>query len=448
MLDQSFSADNFRRILDYENRKGVYLEKKYFPNIEKINEKIKKCIAEIRSKKRTASQEDYREFKAIMEKTKKELRKEKDEKLQIELQKISDKVLQSKFCIKLDKNELVGEKPIYTLQDSPEVFFASKQIQQNFRKLYKVKQANRFSIVSQIKVLLGDDFPKYVLRTDIEEFYESVPHDILWQKLSEENLLSFYSKKLVLQILKEYKRLSGSDKGLPRGVGISAYLAELYMRDVDSQIKSLPTVSYYARYVDDIIIIFTPTSFKNETDYLAQVDTIVEEKYKLKRNITKTKLFDLLSISGKSLDYLGYHIQFGTGSINLKLTSSKVERYKTRIDLLLSSYNHLAKVNEKKARKLLVKRVAFLTSNTRLINNKKNVLIGVYYSNSLLTDSTDWLTLDQYLADGIELLSVLPKVKQRLLKFKFSEGFATRRFVRFTTNDLSEIMNAWKRKIA
>ncbi len=111
------------------------------------------------------------------------------------------------------------------LRRNQNTFFALKQIQYNFRKLYKVKQANRFAIVSQIKGLLDDNFPKYVIRTDIQEFYESIPHDILLQKLNEENLLTFYSKKILFQILNEYKRLSGSEKGLPRGVGVSAYLA-------------------------------------------------------------------------------------------------------------------------------------------------------------------------------------------------------------------------------
>lgn len=37
MLDQSFSADNFRKIFDLENRKGNYLEGKYFPDLKEIS---------------------------------------------------------------------------------------------------------------------------------------------------------------------------------------------------------------------------------------------------------------------------------------------------------------------------------------------------------------------------------------------------------------------------
>ncbi len=445
MLDQSFSAENFRKILDYENRKGVYIEGEYFQDIEKITEEIKKCNTEVRDKKNKVSAEDFEIFRKETNDKKEKLKEKKEEQLRIELQKISDIVVNDKFRVKLTKDEDITDKPVYKIENKPEYFFALKQIQYNFRKLYKVKQANRFAIVSQIKGLLEDNFPKYVVRTDIQEFYESIPHDILLQKLNEENLLTFYSKKILFQILNEYKGLSSSNKGLPRGVGVSAYLAELYMRDIDNQIKSIPTVSYYARYVDDIIIVFTPLSTKDSRDYLAKIDEIIETKYALTRNKAKTKSFDLVDTpSGCNLEFLGYQIQFGNGSIKLKLTSKKVVRYKLRIDLVIDSYLNYAKINEKKARKILVKRLKFLTCNTRLLNNKKNILVGVFYSNSLLTDSSDFKGLDSYLTHKIQSRISVVHLQTRLAKYKFEEGFSSKRFSAFTTNELSHILEIWK----
>ena len=432
MLDQSFSAENFRKILDYENRKGVYLEGKYFLDnvkLTELTEKIKNCNTEIRDKKNKVTAEEFETFRKKTNDKKEELQEEKEVLLNIELKKISDEVLNNKFKIKLTKHDKITDKPVYKIEDEPKYFFALKQIQYNFRKLYKVKQANRFAIVSQIKGLLDDNFPKYVIRTDIQEFYESIPHDILLQKLNEENLLTFYSKKILFQILSEYKRLSGSDKGLPRGVGLSAYLAELYMRDIDRQIKSLPTVSYYARYVDDIIIVFTPISTEDSRDYLGEIDKIIETKYFLTRNKTKTKKCNLVpeSISCKrkcseEFDYLGYNIKFGNGAIKLRLTANKIKRYIHRIDLVIKSYLAYAKVNEKRARKILVKRLKFLTGNTRLLNNKKNILVGVFYSNNLLTDSSDFKCLDIYLTDEIQSKISVVHLKTRLAKYKFEEG--------------------------
>ncbi len=447
MLDQSFSAENFRKILDYENRKGVYLEGEYFEDIENITEEIKRCNTEIRDKKNKVSAEEFEIFRKEINEKKEKLKDKKEEQLNIELQKISDIVVNNQFRVKLTKDDDITDKPVYKIENKPEYFFALKQIQYNFRKLYKVKQSNRFAIVSQIKRLLEDNFPKYVIRTDIQEFYESIPHNILLQKISEENLLTFYSKKILFQILSEYKRLSGSDKGLPRGVGVSAYLAELYMRDIDKQIKLLPTVSYYARYVDDIIIVFTPISTKDSRDYLVDIDKIIETKYSLIRNKAKTKTFDLVDTPMPcNLEYLGYQIQFGNGSIRLKLTTNKIARYKKRIDIVLDCYLNFAKVNEKKARKILVKRLKFLTGNTRLLNNKKNILVGVFYSNNLLTESSDFRGLDSYLAHKIQSLITLPQLQTRLAKYKFEDGFSSRRFSVFTTNELSDILEIWNTK--
>jgi len=445
ILDQSFSADNFRQILDYENRKGVYLEGRYFADIGTVTEAIKKCNTELREKKKTATAEEFEIFRKETNDKKEKLKEEKEAKLIEALQKVSDNVVKDKFRIELTRDDTITDKPVYTTADEPENFFALKQLQYNFRKLYKVKQSNRFAILSQVKVLLDNNFPKYVIRTDIQEFYESIPHDKLFQKLNEENLMTFYSKKILTQILNEYKRLSGSDIGLPRGVGVSAYLAELYMRDIDQLIKSLPSVSYYARYVDDIIIIFTPTSTKEPRDYLAKIDEIIETKYLLTRSRTKTQEFDLVETpTGCSLQYLGYHFQFGTSPIRLKLTTNKVNRYKHRIDLIFDSYINYSKINEKKARKLLVKRLKFLTGNTRLLNNKKNILVGVYYSNNLLTDDSDFIGLDRYLAYKIGTIILIEHLKTRLGKFKFQEGFTRKRFSPFTTNELSDILAIWQ----
>lgn len=445
MLDQSFSADNFRRILDYENRKGVYLEGEYFEDIAKITEQIKKCNTDIKDKKRTASADEFETFRKETNLKKEELKKKKEELLTSELQKISDIIVNNKFRIVLSKDDTITDKPVYIIENKPENFFALKQIQYNFRRLYKVKQANRFQILSQLKVLLDDPFPKYVIRTDIQEFYESIPHDKLLQKLNEENLLTFFSKKILFQILNEYKKLSGSDKGVPRGVGISAYLSELYMREIDKQIKSLPTVTYYARYVDDIIIIFTPTSTKDNRDYLKKIDEIIETKFSLTRNKLKTNEFDLIDTPKScNSEYLGYQIHFGNCPVSFKLTTNKKKRYKRRIDLILDSYLNFSKVDEKRARKILIKRIKFITGNTRLLNNKKNIIVGVYYSNNLLTDSSDFRGLDTYLTYKINAEIVSPIVRTRLSKYNFLDGFENKRFTPFTTNDLSKILEIWK----
>jgi hypothetical protein len=444
MLDQSFSVENFRRILDYENRKGIYLEGIFFPRIKDASELVKKLNFELKNSRRNTEAELLGEYRKSLRLEIEAAEELKDSMLISEFTQIRDNLLSGKFKFSLVKNEQFSEKPIYTTLKSAENFFALKQIQYNFRKLYKVKQANRYAILSQLKSLLNDSFPKYIIRTDIEGFYESIPHDQLLQKLNEENLLTFSSKKIIFQILSEYKRLSGSNVGLPRGVGISAYLAELYMRDIDQAIKSLPNVTYYSRYVDDIVIIFTPHSGNVELDYQQEIKDIVESKHSLVLSGTKTKLIDLTgNPSSKSMEYLGYKISFGSRDLTFKLSSKRINRYKDRISESIKSYLNFSRVDEKVARKLLIKRIKFLTGNTRLLNNKRNILVGVYYSNNLLTSEADFIGIDAFFYHQIRSIPS-DTLKTRLSRYSFVTGFKERSFSQFSTIDLSNIFQIWK----
>lgn len=446
MLDQSFSANNFKTILDLENRKGVFLEGAFFPDVKEATDKLKDCNQEIRIKRKqkNVTKDDLRD----LYNKRRDLKGDKNAQLNSELIKVSKKVQATDFKIELTQIPMGANKPLYTVKDTPECYFTMKQIQRNVSRLFGVKQSNRFEIVSQVTTLLNDSFPKYVLRTDIDDFYESIPHNRLLDKIHGNNLLSPFSRKILRQILYQYKGLANSDRGIPRGIGVSAYLAELYMRDIDKRIMAMADVLYYARYVDDIIIIFTPTTTNHQLDYLNKIKNIIENDFDLRLNDSppdsKTLTFDLTALHQASeLEYLGYRIIFGDGDIRTRLTDKKITKYRKRIDLAFNNYSHLSKVDSKEARKLLIKRLRFLTGNTRLKNNKNNVLVGIYYSNPHLTEVTDLISLDDYLRTKINTLTQ-NRLQNRLRKFSFVEGFRNRRFSPFKTHDLKIIMKIWQ----
>ena len=270
MLRQSFTAENFRKIFDYENRKGTNLERKYFPEVLKISEKIRDCKASYRSLKKmrsTMTPEKFHEKKNKYYEEKNKLFKEKEEALTNELEIISEKITDKSFSVKLKRIVPTTGKTAYAAEENSEYYFALKQVQFNLKKLYKVKQSNRHEILCQLVNILSNKFPKYIIRTDIYNFYESIPRDTIIKKINEDPLLTHISKKIIKQVLKEYSRLSGSNDGIPRGVGISAYLAELHMRHFDETIREHPEVVYYARYVDDIVIVFCPNIESDITEY-------------------------------------------------------------------------------------------------------------------------------------------------------------------------------------
>ncbi|WP_234571387.1 antiviral reverse transcriptase Drt3a [Rhodohalobacter sp. 614A] len=444
MLDQSFSAKNFRTILDIENRKGVHLEDKLsMTKVRKINESIRDCNKDIRDAKKGKISLDVNK---LYEK-KKSLRKKKELELEAELENISKQVTTKGFRIQLNKVTIPSKKPLYVTKNSPKFYFALKQLQRNISKLYGVKQSNRFNIISQLKIILDDKFPKFVIKTDLKNFYESIPHDRLLRIINEDNLLTPFSRNLLINLLNEYKRLSGNVKGIPRGIGVSAYLAELYMRDIDEEIKNLSGVSYYSRFVDDIVIVFTPTPTEISREYLKEVRNIVEsQKYNLKLSPSseKTDTFDLrYSKADCEMEYLGYKIRFGENELRTYLTDKKIEKYKSRLKLAFDHYKNLSKVDEKNARKILVKRIRYITGNTKLSNNKKNILVGIYYSNSQLTELDGLERLDLSLNAHIRSKVKNNRAIKRLSKYSFKKGFLNKRFSPFTPKDLKEIKSIW-----
>jgi hypothetical protein len=443
MLDQSFSADNFRRILDLASRKGIHVEDKLsMRTIRRFNERIKDCNAEIRLRRKAG---DHDAVKTLYE-TKKELREQKENALQSKLEQISQNIANKSFRIELKKVDIPGGKTLYTTPNTPEHFFVLKQIQRNIARLFGVKQANRYAIVEQAISLLGDQFPKFIIRTDIKEFYESIQHEPLLQRIHRDNLLTPFSRSILTGLLKSYKSKSGSDKGIPRGIGVSAYLAELYMRDIDTDIQDLPGVTYYARYVDDILIIFTPSPTERNRQYLHEIKELVEKRHKVLLNSTKTVSIDLRTHGiPHQFDYLGYRIQFGSGAVKTQLTTKKIDKYRNRMKVAFDHYVSLSIINEKAARRILVKRIRFLTGNTRLTNNKKNILVGIFYSNNHLTELFQLNALDGYLEGQIRRKISSSNLRTRLRKYSFRTGYEQKRFSAFTTGELSEIMEIWKK---
>lgn len=464
MLDQSFSGDNFRKIIDIENRKGFYLEGEFFPEIVEISKDIKKSNRDLRLlkwRKRSISESDYIAEKTRLEEIKENLEIAKEELYKQKLETISKKVTTKGFKIEIEKDSTIANKPVYKVPNNLENLFTIKQLQFNFRKLYKVKQASRYAIVSHLKNLLDDGFPKIVIRTDIQSFYESLPQNVLLKKINDENLLTHLSRKFVTQILLAYNRLTGLEKGVPRGIGISAYLVELFMREIDSKIKSLPNVIYYARYVDDIIVIFTPPLQNILRDYTSEIKQIIES-YELEINAKKTIKFDhsdKCKVVKHDLEYLGYRFIFGNEKkivegkekiykipIKVLITRKKKLRYKIKIIKALKSFCTESFSNEKKARKLLVKRMRFLTGNTKLVNNKKNVATGVYFTNSLVNDTRDFKELDEFFKRRISISKFPQSLKTKLeTKFSFEKGFSPTMFSKFTSLDLQNIMKVWKK---
>ncbi|WP_422091707.1 antiviral reverse transcriptase Drt3a [Tenacibaculum ovolyticum] len=499
MLDQSFSYENFRILLDVENRKGRYLEDKVFfdSDIFKKSREVSDLIIEKNKEIRDESYKvksiqkvedrDYTKLdKLNLEKDELKITREKElEDILIEIAKKTDI---EDYELKIKKGQIKWGSQLYEIEHNPENYFVTKQLQRNIYKTFKVKQADRKVIIDQLRLILDDGFPKIIIRTDIKKFYESIPHKELLAKIEENSLLSFPSKKMMKRVLNQYWGILISDGvklptdervGIPRGIGFSAYLAELYLRGFDNRITSLNNVTYYCRYVDDIVIIITP-NHRNETKtvltYQNEISKILLSSSKLKINSKKTKVIDLTPKNQErkksiiyNLTYLGYKFKISfskktetkcdeiktfisKNKLQVFMSDDKLKRYKNKIDTSFNDYNSaIIKYSSTKnpTERMLLKRIKFLTNNHQLFRRKSNVFIGVFFSNEYLTNPLSDLTeLDIYLKDKISVLPATTngKLINKLNKLSFENGFKTKSIVRFNTESYTngKMIKIWK----
>lgn len=450
MFDQTFSPKNLRKITEFENRRGLNKSLEFFPTVLAATERLKDCIRATKhfraTHKHKYSATDQAIFDALKE-DRENARKVRDQELLSCLGDVSNQISKKSFRISIRKVGGPKGKPVYIVPDKPvdvyaQSYYAIKQIANNVSRIYKVKQANRHQIVSQLSDCLRDGFPYHVVKLDVQEFYESIDHSVLLAKLKADQLLSATTMRLIERLLWDYADLAGTPgRGLPRGVGISAILSELYMRDFDDRISTLEEVTFYARYVDDIIVLFAPTKGSNTSGYRKNA---VEELRRKRLVVNSTKSKE--APPETNLTYLGYEFRdVLRSSCKVLMSEAKFLKYKMRLNASFTRYDRQRAKNPKKAYRLLVKRVQYLTGNTQLTHSKQNAFVGIYFSNPHLTDFSQLQRLDNALTTHIGKQSHSPKLQAKLRRYSFQKGYSERIFRRFhRKGEFEEITKAWK----
>lgn len=444
MLNQSFTSKNLRVIYDKENQKGDYIEKGFPAEVQEYSLIIKR----LRGVKNNLvkRKEKYSEeiFNARFHKLKVSIKDndlKRDEVIDSHLEKISQAIAKRTFKINIERhNSTHHDKETYRIDSDLESFFAEKKIQQNIKSTYNVKQANRDIVISQLKSVLNDSFPKQIIKTDISGFYENIDSDILKRKINSNPKLSLASRKIISQIMAQYKCITGSRKGIPRGIGISAYLSELYMCEVDEKIKSLPGIVYYTRYVDDIVAVFSPSGLITADDRKRKISELMLD-VGLLLNGNKTKIIYYDTGVSYKFEYLGYIIRQQGGKLSISASKRKTEKYRNRLSKVFETY--IKSYGSDNDKMLLLARIRMLTGNTKLTNNKGGAFVGIYHSNKWIDDLDFLDQLDHFLnikASGLKCETL----KRKVLKFSFKRGFLNREFRKLSTQDLKKITRIWK----
>lgn len=150
MLKQTFTADNFRKIFDQENRRGANLEADFFPDVEKVTKKIQKCKEDLRAlkgKRATLPPDEYEKQRSALDENKQQLKTTKEDLLTKELERISSNIAAGNIGMALKSRSIKG-KAAYEVERNVVSHFALKQVLYNLNRVYGVKQSNRSEIIA------------------------------------------------------------------------------------------------------------------------------------------------------------------------------------------------------------------------------------------------------------------------------------------------------------
>lgn len=171
----------------------------------------------------------------------------------------------------------------------------------------------------------------YVFKADIAKYFQSIDHGIL------KSLLRRYIKcrrtlDLVCGIIDSSAKPGDvRPTGLPIGNLTSQLCANIYLHHLDEFVKYELREPYYARYMDDTVIIHHDKAHLQEVRI--EFETFLWERLRLRTNI-KTQVFPVGCYRGRALDFLGYRIW----PTHRKLRVGSIRRIKKTLKRLQSMY--------------------------------------------------------------------------------------------------------------
>lgn len=139
----------------------------------------------------------------------------------------------------------------------------------------------------------------YVLKCDVNKFFDSVDHKILFELLKR-RVEEKQTLDLLKIILQSFEKSAG--KGLPLGNVTSQLFANVYLHELDRFVKHTLKVKYYFRYADDFVILHKDKELLQK--YETEIKKFLVENLLLK--IHENQI--LIRKINQGIDFLGYVI--------------------------------------------------------------------------------------------------------------------------------------------
>ncbi|NTZ88435.1 RNA-directed DNA polymerase [Burkholderia metallica] len=354
-----------------------------------------------------------------------------------------------------------------SLKDYPQNL-ALRSICLYLTRRFKIFPRSRDSIIKEIIETLGDSTPMFIIRRDISSFYESIP-------ISEvQDLLEFNTHlpaKIRNYLRSFFSTFCSAGKGVPRGVGLSAVISELAMRDLDLKVRQIPGVYKYFRYSDDILI-FAHSGPLRVAENLFDLFKVAGFRFNDKKsNEVHVDCREKARAVSVSVEYLGYKFSFRNGfgddrarKVDVSISDRKISKIKTRLICSLKRYKYDRNFS------LLLDRVKFISSNyfayrsgASSIKTSKFVKSGIFY-NYHLCGQYDGLKRGAHGARELKALdgfyrslikggssefsplfaSVAGRRRLKVLEeISFFKGYEKKMTVRFRPERVQQIKSAW-----
>ncbi|OGR22844.1 MAG: RNA-dependent DNA polymerase [Desulfobacterales bacterium RIFOXYA12_FULL_46_15] len=181
---------------------------------------------------------------------------------------------------------------------------------------------------------------QFVLKCDIQKYFQSIDHDILMEKLNHQIKCkdTLWLFKTIIQSRDYPGPLEYFDndtlftpvqckKGIPIGNLTSQFFSNLYLNDFDHFMKEKIKVQHYIRYCDDFVV------FSNDKARLADIKKSIIgylDGLRLKVHKHKTRVFRVTD----GVDFLGYRIW----PDHTKIRKSVVKAYRKRLKRMGKAY--------------------------------------------------------------------------------------------------------------
>ena len=180
----------------------------------------------------------------------------------------------------------------------------------------------------------------WIAPVDIDNFFDSVDHDIciriLKEHISDEHIIRLISLYFSSGMIK-YDQWQDTDIGIPQGGALSPMLSNIYLNKLDQFLQSIN--ASFVRYADDIVLF--SNVYQKLSDAFKQTQSFIEKELNLKLNNNDNPI---VSVS-KGFDFLGIHFHQGQLKIDFQRMDQKVEKMKSIIHKQPHIHQAIEKIN-------------------------------------------------------------------------------------------------------